>query len=249
MIKQSITAVALLLLFACKENKPKEEPATMTEKETPAMTETKDNWEVLFDGTNTDAWHTYGEADDVMPEQWKIEGGVLIFKPDGSSGHNIVTDETFTNFELTLDWNISEGGNSGIMWAVQELPEYEEPYMSGPEIQVLDNERHPDAKAGKTHQAGALYDLVAPAFDDAVNPAGEWNHFVIRIDHNENKGSVDLNGKRVVEFPVHGEEWDNMVANSKFKAWEAFGKSESGKICLQDHGNEVAFKNIKIKRL
>ena len=135
------------------------------------------------------------------------------------------------------------------MWGVQELEKYNEPYFTGPEIQVLDNERHPDAKVnGKTHQAGALYDMVAPA-KDVTSPVGEWNTYVIRIDRVNNKGSVTHNGVLITEFPVEGEAWNAMVANSKFSTWEDFGKFPEGKIALQDHSDRVAYRNIKIKKL
>ena len=158
---------------------------------------------------------------------------------------------------LSIEWNVSEVGNSGIFWAVQESPEFGEPYLTGPEIQVLDNERHPDAQANpKFHQAGALYDMVQPT-SDVCNPAGEWNHVVLTVDHNKNEGSVVLNGTEIVTFAVHGSEWDALVKASKFGNTEAsnythapkFGTFRTGKIGLQDHGNQVSFRNIKIKEL
>jgi len=114
---------------------------------------------------------------------------------------------------------------------------------------VLDNERHPDAKANpKFHQAGALYDMVQPKHD-VCNPAGEWNLCVLKVNHETNQGSVTLNGIEIVSFPVHGEEWNALVANSKFKDWEGFGKHQTGHIGLQDHSDKVWYRNIKIKEL
>lgn len=117
---------------------------------------------------------------------------------------------------------------------------------------MLDNERHPDAKANpKFHQAGALYDLVQPS-KDVCNPAGQWNHMILTIDHNKNQGSVALNGTQIVEFPLSGPEWDALVSNSKFNDdcnFKRFGKFKSGKIGLQDHGDKVSFRNIKIRKL
>jgi hypothetical protein len=116
----------------------------------------------------------------------------------------------------------------------------------------LDNERHPDAKANpKYHQAGALYDLVQPS-EDVCNPAGEWNHILLTIDHTKNEGSVELNGTKIVTFPLSGEKWDAMVAGSKFNDschFKYFGKFKSGKIGLQDHGDKVSYRNIKIRKL
>lgn len=206
------------------------------------------DWITLFNGENLEGWHAYNNGP--ASDQWQVEDGVLVLSPAETreSTENLVTDEEFTSFKLSLEWKISEGGNSGVMWAVAENPEYPEPYYTGPEIQILDNERHPDAKAGKTHQAGALYDMVAPS-KDVVNPAGQWNLFEITIDHHINQGTVLLNGTKVVDFPVSGPEWEAMIADSKFADWQAFGKNKSGHIALQDHGDKVWFRNIKIKKL
>ena len=181
---------------------------------------------------------------------------MLSFDPDlipqGDYVHDLVTDKIFKNFQLSIEWNISEGGNSGIFWGVQEGENVNKPYSTGPEIQILDNERHPDAKANpKFHQAGALYDLVQPS-KDVCKPAGEWNHVLLTIDHNKNQGSVVLNGTKIVEFPLRGEKWDKLVANSKFNdkcEFDRFARLRSGKIGLQDHGNKVSFRNIKIRKL
>ena len=132
---------------------------------------------------------------------------------------------------------------------VREDDAYGEPYVTGPEIQILDNERHPDALANpKFHQAGALYDLVQPTAD-VCRPAGEWNHVLLTVDHTANKGSVMLNGTEIVTFPLHGEAWEKLVVNSKFKDWEGFGAFKTGRIGLQDHDDRVSFRNIKIKEL
>ena len=140
---------------------------------------------------------------------------------------------------LSLEWKIAEGGNSGIFWGVYEDPKFSEAYQTGPEIQVLDDERHPDAKQGNgTHVSGSLYDMIGPS-EKVVNPAGEWNLCEISINHNTNQGSVNLNGVNIVNFPVHGEGWDALVANSKFKDWEGFGAYPTGHIGLQDHGDKV----------
>ena len=204
-------------------------------------------WITLFDGTSFDNWRGY--LTEEMYSEWTIEDGSMVFTPSGNGGKNIITKGTFTDFEMSLEWKISEGGNSGIFWSVYEDPKYKEAYQTGPEIQVLDNERHPDAKANpKYHQAGALYDLVQP-MHDVCNPAGQWNLCVLKVNHKTNEGSVTLNGTVIVTFPVHGEAWDAMVEKSKFKGWEGFGKHHTGHIGLQDHGDKVWFRNIKIKEL
>lgn len=238
-----VTALIALgaLILGCANPAPKATETTAQEKD----------WEVLFDGTSTDKWKQYNS--DTMSEAWKIEDGALVFYPPkkGSQwgkGHNIVTKENYHSFELVLEYKVAEGANSGIFWGIIEDERLAEPYLSGPEIQVLDNERHPDAKAGLTHQAGALYDMVAPS-KDVTLPAGEWNTLSITIDYFANQGVVIQNGEEIVNFPVHGEGWNELVANSKFADWAAFGKYRTGKIGLQDHGDVVAYRNIKIRRI
>lgn len=226
----------------------------LTASSLPTTNEIKGEWESLFDGETLNGWHRFNRKG-VTPI-WTAKNGLLTFDPElrpkGDYIHDIVTDKAYKSFELSIEWNISEGGNSGIFWGVQEGESHNKPYSTGPEIQVLDNERHPDAKANpKFHQAGALYDLVQPS-KDVCNPAGEWNRIVLKIDHNKNQGSVKLNGTQIVEFPLSGREWDALVSNSKFNDdcnFKRFGKFKSGKIGLQDHGDKVSFRNIKIRKL
>ncbi len=237
--------VALVMIVSCKVKK---ESIVVEEKAVEAIEEdSTEEWINLFDGSSFDNWRGY-LAEGMYPE-WTIEDGAMLFTPGEDDGKNIITKEKFTNFMLSLEWKISEGGNSGIFWGIHEDEKFKKPYNTGPEIQVLDNERHPDAKANpKYHQAGALYDMVQPAHD-VCKPAGEWNTCVIKIDHKSNSGKVTLNGTVIVEFDVHGEKWDAMVANSKFKDWEGFGKYRTGHIGLQDHSDKVWYRNIKIKKL
>lgn len=233
----------MLMISSCKQNK---EQVTI-ETEVIEQVESSSEWSILFDGTNFDNWRGY-LTDEMYPE-WSIEDGAMAFNPGEEGGKNIITKKTYTNFILSLEWKISEGGNSGIFWSIYEDSKFNEAYQTGPEIQVLDNARHPDALANpKFHQAGALYDMVQP-MHDVCKPAGDWNKCVLKVDHSNNEGSVTLNGTVIVEFPLHGEEWDALVANSKFKDWEAFGKHQTGHIGLQDHSDKVWFRDIKIKEL
>jgi hypothetical protein len=211
------------------------------------------DWETLFDGDSFDGWHRYNRGK--VSSAWIIKDGAILMVPknkgEDRKTHDIVTEKEYTNFELSLEWKISEGGNSGVLWAIQEDKKHQFPYQTGPEVQVIDNDRHPDAKQKPDfHQAGAVYDLVEPEIDNTY-PAGEWNTFIININYNVNRGTIILNGKQISNFPLYGEAWDKLIANSKFadKSLKNFSKKRKGKIGLQDHGNVVAYKNIKIREL
>ena len=236
--------VIFVIIVSCKQKK---ENTSSKENTIETVNEKSEEWIVLFDGSSFENWRGY--LSNSMYSEWSIEDGAMVLSPGEIGSKNLVTKEKYTNFILSLDWKISEGGNSGFFWGVNEDDKLPEAYQTGPEIQLIDNERHPDAFVNpKFHQSGALYDMVEP-MHDVCNPAGEWNECVLEIDHNKNYGKVILNGTLVAEFPVHGEEWDKLVSNSKFKDWEHFGKYQTGYIGLQDHGNKVWFRNIKIKKL
>ena len=249
MKRLAIIGCSILALTACKNENKETEAENMDTQESVAMQEEEHEWQELFNGEDLQGWKAYNK--DSISSQWKVEDGVIAFAPSAEereSSENLITEDEFENFEMSFEWKISEGGNSGVMWAVQEDEKYAEPYLTGPEIQVLDNQKHPDAKNGPNRTAGALYDMVPPS-EDATKPAGEWNKETIYINHEENKGWVELNGTRVTEFPVHGEEWEEMVKKSKFSEWEGFGANRSGHIALQDHDDKVWYRNIKIKEL
>ncbi|WP_291870535.1 DUF1080 domain-containing protein [Maribacter sp.] len=246
MKKLVLVLLAVFFVISCKQKETKNKVVI----ETKAKTMTQEDWEVLFDGTNLGKWTEYSKNS--ISDNWKLENGAMVFyppenKPEGES-YNLVTKSEYTDFVLSLEWQISEGGNSGIFWGVKEKQSLPEAYQTGPEIQVLDNTKHPDAKAGTTHQAGALYDMIAPS-KDVTKAVGEWNTCQITVNHKTNQGSVVLNGETIVKFSVNNPEWGAMVAKSKFADWPEFGKYTTGKIGLQDHGDKVAYRNIKIKKL
>ncbi|MGY5848698.1 3-keto-disaccharide hydrolase [Salegentibacter sp. HM20] len=241
-----ILAASAVMAVGCKDNEKKAEVESVSEEKMENNEES--NWVTLFNGENLEGWKAFNR-DSIS--QWKVEDGALAFAPaegENRVSENLITKDEFESFELSLEWKISEGGNSGIMWAVQESDEFNEPYLTGPEIQVLDNKLHPDAENGPIRQAGALYDMMPPSADKTRN-AEEWNETLIRIDHAANKGTVRLNGTLINEFPLHGEEWDSLVNQSKFKDWKDFGKAKKGHIALQDHDDKVWYRNIKIKEL
>jgi hypothetical protein len=161
-------------------------------------------------------------------------------------GGDLVTNEEFDNFHLKLEWKISTNGNSGIIFFVHEdTTQYKNTYSTGPEMQVLDNNGHPDAKIHK-HRAGDLYDLI-PSTEETVKPVGEWN--TAEIISNNGKLDFKLNGTNVVSTTMWDDNWRTMLAGSKFAKWPGFATYKSGKIALQDHGDLVWYRNIMIKRL
>jgi len=254
MRKLLVTIIIVSLCISCKQSSKKadKEFAEVTTKETQ-----KSNWITLFDGSSLDQWQAYLGGD--VPKYWSIQDSTLVFSPptpserkqDGNKKYNtfnIVSKANFSSFVLSLEWKISKGGNSGVFWGVHENEKFGEPYQTALEIQVLDNTNHPDAKNGTSHQAGALYDLVSPS-QDATKPIGEWNTYVITVDHRSNRGNCVLNGVEVSSFPVGGEALNELLKGSKFDGWEGFGTYKTGKIGLQDHNDLVAYRNIKIKAL
>jgi cytochrome c len=220
-------------------------PNTLTESEKKA------GWKLLFDGKTLDGWRNYGKA--TIGSDWVVEDGSMHLNatqhPDGHwqtvDGGDIITDGEYENFELSLEWKISPCGNSGIFYNVVESDEYEYGYQTGPEMQVLDNTCHPDAFF-PAHRAGDLYDMIECEYE-TVNPANEWNR--VRLISRDGNVEHWLNGRRVVAFQMHNAEWEKMIANSKFHDWPGFGKAKKGHISLQDHGDKVWFRNIKIREL
>jgi cytochrome c len=195
-------------------------------------------WKLLFDGKTTTGWHTYGKKS--APSGWQAVDGALS---RASGGGDIATDEDYADFELALEWRISPGGNSGIMFHVDES--LGAPWESGPEMQVLDNQRHPDGH-DPTTSAGSAYALYAPP-RDLTNPVGMWNQVRLRV-----KGShVEqwLNGTLCCTYELGSPEWKTLVSQSKFASMPRYGQSKTGRICLQDHGDAVAYRNVRVRRL
>ncbi len=221
------------------------------ETATPAKAKAK--WVTLFDGKNFNGWHVYNKPGQPVTAPWIVQDGAIYLSPKNANGApgggDVTTDKEYGNFELELEWKISEGGNSGVIYHVHEDPKFHAPYNTGPEMQVLDNERHPDAKQGHdgNRTAGCLYDMMPPGDRTAAKPAGEWNK--ARLVINNGRGQQYLNGKLMADYAVSGPEWDKLVAESKFKTWEGFGKYPTGHIALQDHGNPVWYRNIRIREL
>lgn len=212
-------------------------------------------WQLLFDGKTTQGWRSYSAeapvASGKVGSAWRVVDGMLHLDPqeqDGwqtKNGGDIITEGIYENYELYLEWKLAPGGNSGLIYGVVESPEYQYTWQTGTEYQLLDNPAHPDG-AIKTHRAGDLYDLISSRFV-AVNEGGEWNRTRLVV----NKGKVEhwLNGYKVVEYDRRLPAWQRMIAESKFKDMPGFGKTLRGHIALQDHGDRVWFRNIRIREL
>lgn len=240
-------AVGFATLCSCTE---KSGSNTLTSEEK------ADGWVLLFDGKSADGWRNYGKT--TFPEGWEITEDGTIHCPGSGRGEAggqqrgdiIYGDKEFSNFHLKLEWKISKGGNSGIFYLGQENENLNFIWKTAPEMQVLDNKNHPDALAGTdgNRQAGSLYDLY-PAVPQNAKPVGEWNSVEIKVY----KGSVwhIQNEETVVEYHLWTPEWNADVANSKFPGLnpEWADVATKGYIGLQDHGDDVWFRNIKIKEL
>ena len=229
-----------------------------------------DGYYVIFDGTSTNGWRGYGK--DALPSRWSIEDGCLKFSGTGTGegqtgeGGDVIFAHKFRNFELELEWKVSKGGNSGIFYLAQEVTtkdedgteRYEPIYISAPEYQVLDNANHPDAKLGVdgNRQSASLYDMI-PAKPQNQNPFGEWNKARIMVY----KGTVvhGQNDANVVEYHLWTQQWTDMLQASKFSqekwplAFELLnncgGENHEGYIGFQDHGDDVWFRNVRVKVL
>ena len=177
-----------------------------------------------------------------LPAGWQVKDSALTRVAEAG---DIVTDEVFRDFELTLEWKVAAGGNSGIMYRVSEAPELKYVWESGPEMQVLDDARHPDGAKPET-SAGACYGLY-PAPRGIVRPAGEWNQ--VRIVVQGKRVEHWLNGTRIVEYELGSPDWEDRVRKSKFASMPRYGREPAGHIALQDHGDWVAYRNIKIRVL
>ena len=208
-------------------------------------------WKSLFDGKTLTGWRNFRKQ--TIGKSWVIKDEAIHLnatpKSDGGwqvkDGGDIMTDSEYENFEFELEWKIGDCGNSGIIYNVVESDEYDYVWQTGPEMQVLDNVCHPDTRF-MTHRAGDLYDMIACKYEN-VKPAGDWNK--VRLVSNKGKVEHWLNGHKLVSFEMHNDEWTEMIANSKFKDMPGFGKAKKGHISLQDHGDRVWYRNIRIKEL
>lgn len=233
------------VLLACNNAKNSQGVSfTNTETATNKIVNNGDGWVILFDGKTMSGWHSYGK--NKATPRWKIINNALSIDTTIKEGGDLVTDKEYSNFDLKLEWKIAPKGNSGIIFYTHEdVVKYPATYNTGLEMQVLDNDGHPDGKIIK-HRSGDLYDLISCS-KETVKPVGEWN--VAEIVSKDGNLKLFLNGTNVVTTKLWDDNWKKMVAGSKFKTMPDFGTYKKGKIALQDHGNMVWYRNIKIKEL
>ena len=240
-----------LLLSGCTAQTPREEGEQQNQETASAMSSSADSlntltaserqagWQLLFSGGDLSEWRGFKQQG--IPQGWTAQNGAIHFNGEGNS--DLITKQQYDNFELKVDWKIAEGGNSGIFYNVSE--EYDGVPASAPEYQLIDAENYEgDLKDEQT--SGANYALHAPTKGVAY-PAGRWNE--TRIVVNGNHVEHWLNGEKVVEYELESEDWKKRVANSKFADWKGYAQSERGHLALQNHGDSVWFRNIKVRPL
>jgi hypothetical protein len=257
-----VLGIALMLTAfnGCKQGAKKEGQEEAKKEETQkkgemlnqlTQQEKEEGWKLLFNGENFEGWRAYN-SESFPEDQWTIENNAMKCLGSGQgeaagAAGDIIYDQKFKDFRLKFEWKISEGGNSGVFYLAKETPD-EPIWKSAPEFQILDNANHPDAQLGKNgnRKAASLYDLI-PADPQNTKPYGEWNEAEIMVY----QGTVvhRQNGEDVVEYHLGTDDWKEMINNSKFSEFEEFGKYRNGYIGLQDHGNDVWYRNVKIKEL
>ncbi len=250
-MKKVLFFFVLVVLAACKGEQKSEPAAEATAGPAAnALTdqEKTDGWQLLFDGSSMAGWRTYKGKES---QSWEVIDGTLHCKSSAEKSDmraDVITEGQYGDFELTLEWKVPAGSNSGLMFRVTE--EADAPYMTGPEYQLIDSDgwaaAHPDAGLEDDQKVAANYDMhVAPTA--APKPVGEWNQtrLVVKGAHVEHW----LNGNKVVEYDLLTPDWEERVKNSKWNEHKGYGRATKGNICLQDHGDEIWFRDVKIKEL
>ncbi len=242
-MKHNLLLIGMLLIYiGCKETSNK----TFNERKTNVAAD----WQSLSLKNSLDGWHIFQNESDTK-SGWTVEDGVFTFDSANAKGEgnkSLLTDEVYNSFEIMFEWKLSAKSNSGFMWGVSEDEKYEHPYLTGPEIQIIDAEVYRGDPQHQRNTVGALYDMSAPS-EIASNPAGSWNKYHIIVNHKNNEAVIVLNEIEINRFPLSGPDWDAMIRDSKFNDIPSFGKHKEGHLSLQDHPGVISYKNIKIRRL
>ncbi|NJB70587.1 hypothetical protein GGR42_001049 [Saonia flava] len=238
-MKKLITLFCLsVLAFACKDVKKEKIDTDVSEE----VVVESNEWVSLMDAKH---WRGYNMSN--LPDNWKIENGIIeCFGKAGDSGGDIISMKQYDNFELSLEWKISEGGNSGVFYHAVEDTIYHSPYQTAPEYQILDDVGFPEP-IEDWQKTGANYAMHLANDKKKLKPVGEWNSTKIVFDH----GKVQhwLNGEKIVEFDKFTEDWNTKRNSGKWNDYPDYGKTNSGYLALQDHGAGVWFRDVKIKEL
>lgn len=246
--------LAMLVFSSCQKSGTQQETSatdtSVTVENQLTEEEKSAGWELLFDGKTLDGWERFNQ--DTVGPLWSVQNGVIVCDGEGlgegtdDMGGSLITKRKFGNFELSVDWKLSPGGNSGILYHVVEDPKYQHDYETGPEFQLMDDGGW-DGELRDEQKVGGNYDMYAATNDKKVNAPGEWN--TARLVYNDGHVEHWLNGEKVLEFDEGSSDFKERFSKSKWVEYPDWNKSKTGSISLQDHGAPVYFKNIKIKAL
>jgi hypothetical protein len=251
-MKGFLFILSVLLVFSCGKKTSNNDPMTLLseiDKDAPPNTlteqEKENGWQLLFDGQNSAGWHGYNMG--IFPDSiWTIEDGSFTMTTiGGAESQDIITDKTYKNFAFSVEYKLTPGANSGIIYQVSEDPKYKFPYETGPEFQVIDHEGWTDSLADWQIN-GANYAMYPPKVKP-FKPVGEWNHALLVV--NGNKVTQILNGEVVVEYEKYSDEWTRLRNSGKWSDYPDYGKYDEGNISLQNHGTKVWYRNIKIREI
>ena len=249
-LKTGLFAFVAACLMSCSSSEPKDAIGLYAEIDQKALPNTltakekKSGWQLLFDGSSTTGWRGYNMTG--FPDAWAIEDECLTMNTTGGAeSQDIITEKTYKNFAFSVDYKITPGANSGIIYQIKEDAKYKFPYETGPEMQIVDDDGWPGGLE-EWQKSGASYAMY-PAKVKAYKPVGEWNNLFIYVK--DNKVTQILNGKVVVEFEKYSDEWNKLRNSGKWTDFPDWGKFDEGHISLQNHGTKVWFRNIKLKEL
>ncbi|QQL48315.1 3-keto-disaccharide hydrolase [Mucilaginibacter ginkgonis] len=234
----ALIAPAVIGISSCTQQ-PQHNTLTNAEK--------KDGWHLLFDGESLKGWHIYNKGN--VPAAWEVKDGELWCNTStkNKTRADLTTDNTYENFEMSFEWKVGKGGNSGVIFDVQEDAKYPATFMTGPEYQMLDDENSAVHKGNPYQIAGALYNVIPTNGAAKPVPFGQWNQS--KFEQKNGKLTFWLNGKKTLEADMNAESWKEAIQKGNMKFYPDFGKFTKGKITLQDHNDLVYFRDIKIKEL